>query len=437
MRAKIAVGLCVSAIAFTSSGFAASATWRVSGVPQSDTLNMRERPGKNAYRVAEIPPNATGIEILECTNVDDVRQLETMSESEVKGALSNTWCRVQYRGQAGWVSANYLAREGNDSSSHSGGPEFWLAVFSTKTLDTAISKAVPLSKRFPSTMIFATKSGFYSVVLGHGPKSEAEAYRQSLIQEGSIAGDSYLTSGVNFTEAVWSADAKAETPSNPEVKSAPTPSPEAHISTGTGFQITREGHVVTNFHVAGDCQQITLNKPSNLPVPASLVAADRDNDLVVLKASGLPKDSVAPLREGASPKAGTEIVVFGFPLTGLLASNGNVVTGNITSLAGLGNKASQYQISAPVQPGNSGGPVLDREGRVVAVVVSKLDAMKAVEATGDIPQNINFAIKESVLQNFLESSSVAFQSQSSGTTMDTPALAEKAQSFTYMVECRK
>jgi S1-C subfamily serine protease len=414
---------------------ASADTWRITGVIRGKSIKTTPR-GADPYLI-NIPWNADDLVVLKCDNIDDIKQLDEMSESEVKAALSDTWCRVKYRGEIGWVKGKYLSRANEGNSGSTANTDLWLAVFSSQSLDKAISKAVTLSKSFPSTMVFATASGFYSVVLGRGPEDEVEKYRTALINEGTIASDSYLTLGARFTDVMWPPDLATKTPSAPEVKAEPQPTTQEQISTGTGFQITPEGHVVTNFHVAGDCRKISLSKPSDLPVPASLLASDRDNDLVILKASGLPKDSVAPLRDGNSPKAGTEIVVFGFPLTGLLASNGNVVTGNITSLAGLGNKASQYQISAPVQPGNSGGPVLDREGRVVAVVVSKLDAMKAVETTGDIPQNINFAIKESVLRNFLESSSVKFQSQSSGTPMDTPTLAEKAQTFTYMVECRK
>jgi S1-C subfamily serine protease len=106
---------------------------------------------------------------------------------------------------------------------------------------------------------------------------------------------------------------------------------------------------------------------------------------------GLPALFILPLR--ASARLGEEIVVYGFPLAGLLASSGNVTTGNITALAGLGDDIRFLQISAPVQPGNSGGPVLDRNGNIVGIVVSKLDAIKTAIATQDIPQNVNFAIK--------------------------------------------
>ncbi len=101
-------------------------------------------------------------------------------------------------------------------------------------------------------------------------------------------------------------------------------------------------------------------------------------------------------------RQGEDIVVYGFPLPGVLSSGGNVSTGNVTALTGLGDDSRFLQISAPVQPGNGGGPLLDRSGNVVGVVVSKLNALSVASATGDVPQNVNFAIKASVALAFLE-----------------------------------
>lgn len=224
----------------------------------------------------------------------------------------------------------------------------------------------------------------------------------------------------------------------PQQAQSPSPPPEKEpeSGTGTGFRITPEGHVLTNFHVAGKCRELAVRRPGEVPAIANLVASDEINDLAVLRVNGSLSGTVAKFRAGASPKAGSDVVVYGFPLSSILGASGNVVTGNITSLAGLGNNSGQFQISAPVQPGNSGGPVLDRGGHVVAVVVSKLDAMKTAEIIGDIPQNVNFAIKASVAMNFLDGSSISYQSGDAGPQLDTPTLAEIAQGFTYLVECR-
>jgi S1-C subfamily serine protease len=128
-------------------------------------------------------------------------------------------------------------------------------------------------------------------------------------------------------------------------------------------------------------------------------------------------------------------VVYGFPLGGLLSEGGNVVTGNITALAGLGNDSRHFQISAPVQPGNSGGPVLDRNGLVVAVVVAKLNAVLEANRIGDIPQNVNFAIKANVAMNFLDGTGLSYTRTDPNEPLDTPTIADMARGFTFLVEC--
>jgi S1-C subfamily serine protease len=206
-------------------------------------------------------------------------------------------------------------------------------------------------------------------------------------------------------------------------------------STGTGFKVTAEGHLLTNFHVAGRCRSLTVSRNGMIPMPATLVASDEQNDLALIKTAGNLDGPVAAFHAGPSPRAGTEIAVYGFPLAGLLSSSGNIVTGNITSLSGMRDNSNLYQISAPVQPGNSGGPVMDKQGNIVAVVVSKLNAQLVAAAIDDIPQNVNFAIKGSIARNFLEGANVKYETGMTGPDLDTPSLAERAQAFTFMIGC--
>lgn len=114
-----------------------------------------------------------------------------------------------------------------------------------------------------------------------------------------------------------------------------------------------------------------------------------------------------------------------------------MTTGNLSSLSGIGGDTRLVQITAPVQPGNSGGPVLDSAGNLMGVVVSKLDAVKAIKITGDIPQNVNFAINTNVLRSFLDANSVEYDTATSDKALATTAIAERAKGFTVLLECWK
>lgn len=216
-----------------------------------------------------------------------------------------------------------------------------------------------------------------------------------------------------------------------------TPAPPAAGGggTGTGFFINRQGHVLTNAHVAGKCTTITVTRQGGAPVPASLVKADTSNDLAVLIAQ--PSPSFAAFRGGRLVRAGETVVAFGFPLTGMLASGGIVTNGSISALSGLGDDSRYLQISVPVQPGNSGGPLLDATGSVVGVVTSSIRSSVVARQTGAIPQNVNFALKADVARTFLESAGVPIETAGGGRELSVADIGEKARAFSVLVDCKR
>jgi len=132
---------------------------------------------------------------------------------------------------------------------------------------------------------------------------------------------------------------------------------------------------------------------------------------------------------------GEDVMVAGYPLAGLLGSDIIVTSGHVNSLAGLGNDSTRIQISAPVQPGNSGGPLVDRSGAVVGVVVSKLNVTRIAKLTGDLAQNVNFAIKPEMLKLFLEANQVRFRTAQLGSRLEGIVIASRAKEFTVQVIC--
>jgi S1-C subfamily serine protease len=126
--------------------------------------------------------------------------------------------------------------------------------------------------------------------------------------------------------------------------------------------------------------------------------------------------------------------VYGFPLAGYLA-RGNFTVGTVTALSGFGGDTRVLQISAPVQIGNSGGPVLDQFGNIIGVVVSKLTVFFTAETLKDLPQNVNFAIKAATAISFLEANNVRPKMLDSTEPISPADIAERAKSFTAQVIC--
>ena len=178
--------------------------------------------------------------------------------------------------------------------------------------------------------------------------------------------------------------------------------------------------------------QIPAGKVAVTPV----VARDPKNDLALVKLSS-PAMNAATFRDGQTLRQGDGVVAIGFPLHGLLASGMNLTTGAVSALAGVGDDTRFLQITAPVQPGNSGGPLLDLSGNVVGVVVGKLNAIKVAKATGDIPQNVNFAISAAVARGFLDAKGVKYETSPSNRKLEVADVGELAKKFTVVIECRK
>ena len=186
--------------------------------------------------------------------------------------------------------------------------------------------------------------------------------------------------------------------------SVPRPG-EQPTSSGSGF-VVAEGRVLTNNHVITDCGRVAVRTPSGQRLTARVGPIDRRRDLALLTVDA----EVGPplsFRDNPAIRRGETVITYGFPLSGLLSSGPTLTTGDVSALAGLRDNPANIQITAPVNPGNSGGPLLDIQANVVGVVVSKLNAMRTAEMTGgDIPQNVNFAVKGTEAVAFLRENNV-------------------------------
>jgi len=175
---------------------------------------------------------------------------------------------------------------------------------------------------------------------------------------------------------------------------------DSPIASGTGFFITDDGYLISNYHVVKDAMKVRLLTSAGL-IDAKVVQVDAANDLALLKTDG--RFSSLPVAASRGVKLGGTVATVGFPNIGLQGFSPKLAKGEIASLSGAVDDARYFQISVPVQPGNSGGALVDEHGNVVGVVSAKLDASAALAASGALPENVNYAVKSSFLLSFLES----------------------------------
>jgi serine protease Do len=212
-------------------------------------------------------------------------------------------------------------------------------------------------------------------------------------------------------------------------KPAPGSKPQVGWSSGTGFFVSNDGHVLTNSHVIEDCSTISVFMGQMKPVDARKIARDTTNDLALLSTSLRPP-VVAALRSGL--RLGESVAAFGYPYADILASSGNFTQGNVTALAGMGDDSRYLQMSAPVQSGNSGGPLLDQNGNLVGMVTGKLE----IAQNGDLPQNVNFALNASIISSFLVTNGIKYTPGSATAALKPEELADQAKSMSVFILCK-
>lgn len=174
-----------------------------------------------------------------------------------------------------------------------------------------------------------------------------------------------------------------------------------NYSIGTGWPIA-EGLVVTNHHVISGRNTISLILSDNRRLSASVLEVDVANDLALLRVDDVGALPPALMIAEKPAALGTKVFTIGYPHPDIMGSQPKLTNGIISSLSGLQDDSRTYQITVALQSGNSGGPLINMQGKVVGVVTSKLSAMTIFRWTGDLPQNVNYAMKSGLLLDFLE-----------------------------------
>tara|TARA_Y100001934_G_scaffold282080_1_gene394305 strand:+ start:1181 stop:2851 length:1671 start_codon:yes stop_codon:yes gene_type:complete len=232
--------------------------------------------------------------------------------------------------------------------------------------------------------------------------------------------------------------------------------PSAPIATaGSGFFVSKLGHVVTNEHVVRNCKELKVGDRPNQLVTATVIETDRRNDLALLKlrttemaragtqslirklgVAIVPLSSRGLLRE-KEIQLGEEILVAGYPFGELFGNTIKLTKGIVSSRRGIENNTGQFQMDAAAQLGNSGGPIYDTSGNIVGVVIAQLNKLKVAKAIGALPENVNFGIKASTVRSFLVSAGLPTRWSGKSQELPTTKLAKIAENQTLIVQCQR
>ena len=229
----------------------------------------------------------------------------------------------------------------------------------------------------------------------------------------------------------------SRTGSQPRAQPKPPPSEPSmprgdEPSFGTGFFVSRTGLILTNAHVVSGCDRVKINRFGN----AEIMRVDNEVDLAALLVD-LPTAVTTAIFAVNEPALGSSVIGGGYPLPDLLHNDFTVHFGKVTGRRGLGGTESLFSISAPVQPGNSGGPIVNSQGLVIGVIVSKLDDAKMLEVTGSTGANFSFAIDGEVARQFLRPFALEVHNPTleAGARLSDEAIVANIERYTVQVLC--
>ena len=174
------------------------------------------------------------------------------------------------------------------------------------------------------------------------------------------------------------------------------------LSSGTGFLFSSRDYIITNWHVVKGAGSIEVKFPDGEVIKAKVLAKDSQNDIAVLKLSQSTSTQIPDLNFGDSSKVrpGDKVFTIGYPASSILGKNQKITDGIVSSITGVEDDPTMFQITVPIQPGNSGGPLFNENGEVIGITTASL-SLNAIRSLGAVPQNINYAIKSSFVNNLL------------------------------------
>ena len=163
------------------------------------------------------------------------------------------------------------------------------------------------------------------------------------------------------------------------------------------------GYILTSYHLVRGMKQIRVKFVNGEEIDAPLFIKDEVNDIAFLKLNQSPNISLMNIAMGDSSQMqiGNKVFTIGYPISNILGEKPKYSEGVINSLSGIKDNLGFFQVSVPIQSGNSGGPLFNQHGELVAMVSSSLDPENTFRVLGTMPQNVNFAVKSSLVKNMI------------------------------------
>ncbi|WP_144213837.1 S1 family peptidase [Shewanella donghaensis] len=206
------------------------------------------------------------------------------------------------------------------------------------------------------------------------------------------------------------------------------------ISSGTGFIISNDGYILTNSHVLKGKKNISIFLDNEeIPLPVRIVEQDELNDIALLKVDMIFDEMALPLELTNKTSRGTEITVLGYPNIDMQGSELKSTFGFVNANSGAQGDTRFYQISAPIQPGNSGSPLINHQGNVIGIVTSTLKQDTALEISGNLAQNVNYAIKIPYVASLLIDHDIAYIKANTYKELSKKKLIEKVSSSVVLI----
>lgn len=378
--------------------------------------------GPAAYRLGEMYKNGTGVpkDVHTATSwyekaatEDDVEGIDALADTYFYGegteqsySTAKRWYLKAARNfQSAWAAVQlaHIYSSGLGTKPNYKVADIWWRMAASNgspdamfNLGTAYANGDGVTKNGAAAADWYYKSGV--AYLAIGDRDEALSALQNIkTLERQYSGT--LANGFLGNQLL----AKIYGPQRSPAPASQTPSEQgAEISEGTGWSVTG-GFIVTNHHVVAGKQTITVVEADGTKMQAVVAADDVQNDLVLLRVTS-PAELPPALPIANDPaEVGEQVFTVGYPHPDLMGTDAKLTDGIVNSLTGLGNDPRLYQVSVPLQAGNSGGPLLNMKGAVIGIVAAKLDAAKVFQWTGDLPENVNYAIKVAYLAALLQS----------------------------------